>query len=217
MFLNSKASKLECPQNLHTIGGIFIYISTLLTQMKKLPFENHPCLETERLILRRINNEKDVANFFKLRSNRESMAHIPRPVAQTEQEIIDLINSGNEQYEKGEMMSLAMVLKETDEFIGAIGFYRINWDAHRTEIGYILDSDYSGMGYMHEACKALIKFAFEEVNFHSLEAVINSDNFASIKVVEKLGFVREAYFKENTVRNGEFIDTVIYSMLNPNH
>ena len=70
---------------------------------------------------------------------------------------------------------------------------------------------------MHEACEALIKFAFEDVGFHSLEAVINADNYGSIKVVEKLGFVREAYFKENAVRKGKFIDTVVYSLLNPNH
>jgi ribosomal-protein-alanine N-acetyltransferase len=185
--------------------------------MNKLPFEKFPHIETERLILRKIDNVKDVANFFKVRSNSNTMYHIPRPPAQFEQDVIDLINSGNEQYEKGEMMSLAIALKDTDEFIGAIGFYRIKWEDHRTEIGYILNPDYSGKGYMHEACKALIKFAFEEIGFHSLEAVINADNFASINVVEKLGFVREAYFKENTLRNGEFIDTVIYSLLNPSH
>lgn len=184
--------------------------------MKKLPFENFPYIETERLILRKIDNKKDVANFFIIRSNPNTMSHIPRPVAQSEQDVIDLINFGNEHYEKGEMMNLAICLKENDEFIGAIGLYRINWDNHRSEIGYIINPDYSGKGYMHEACKALVKFAFEEVDFHTLEAVINADNIPSIKVVEKLGFVREAYFKENSVRAGKFIDTVIYSLINPN-
>lgn len=185
--------------------------------MNKIPFELYPNLITERLVLRKIDNIKDVADFYAIRSNEESMFHIPRPVATSEQDVIDLINLGNEQYEKSEMMNLAITLKESDKFIGAIGFYRINWDAHRTEIGYILNSDYTGNGYIHEACEALIKFAFEEIGFHSLEAVINADNYASIKVVEKLGFIREAYFKENAVRKGKFIDTVVYSLINPNH
>ncbi len=185
--------------------------------MKKLPFDIFPYIETERLILRKIDNIKDVTNFFIIRSDVNTMYHIPRPPAQTEKDVIDLINSGYDRYEKGEMMSLAICLKENEVFIGSIGLYRINWDAHRSEIGYILDSKYSGKGYMHEACEALIKFAFEEVDFHSLEAVINADNTASIKVVEKLGFIREAYFKENSVRYGKFIDTVIYSLINPNH
>lgn len=182
--------------------------------MKKLPFENFPYIETDRLILRKIDNQKDVTNFFVIRSNSNTMFHIPRQPAQTEQDVIDLINSGNDLYEKGEMMSLAICLKENDVFIGAIGLYRINWDAHRSEIGYVINPAYSGKGYIHEACKALVKFAFEEIGFHSLEAVINSDNTPSIKVVEKLGFVREAYFKENAMRAGKFIDTVIYSLLN---
>lgn len=185
--------------------------------MKKLPFESFPYIETERLILRKIDNQKDVTNFFVIRSNSNTMFHIPRQPARTEQDVIDLINSGNDLYEKGEMMNLAICLKDNDEFIGALGLYRINWDAHRSEIGYILNPVYSGKGYMNEACKALIKFAFEEVDFHSLEAVINADNIPSIKVVEKLGFEREAYLKENAVRAGKFIDTAIYSLINPNH
>ncbi len=181
--------------------------------MNKLPFNTFPYLETERLVLRKIDKEKDLADFFVLRSDAEVMKYIPRTVATEHQEVVDLINAGNEGYERGEMLSLAMALKETDTFIGVVGFYRINWDNHRTEIGYILNPLHSGKGYVHEACNALIKFAFEEVGFHSLEAVIHPDNLKSIHVVEKLGFVKEAHFKENEVFNNEFIDTLVYSLL----
>lgn len=184
--------------------------------MNKLPFENFPFLETERLILRKVDNVKDIADFFLLRSNASVMRYIPRPLAANEQDVIDLVNQGNEQYERGEMMNMAIALKDTNQFIGSVGFYRINWDAHRTEIGYILNPSYSGKGYVHEACTELVRFAFEEVGFHSLEAVIHPYNTASIKVVEKLGFVKEAHFKENEWFNGEFTDTFVYSLLNPN-
>lgn len=181
--------------------------------MNKLPFTTYPYLETERLVLRKIDKDKDLADFFVLRSNAEVMKYIPRPVATEHQEVVDLINTGNEGYERGEMLSLAIALKETDTFIGVVGFYRINWDNHRTEIGYILNPLYRGKGYVHEACSALIKFAFEEVGFHSLEAVIHPDNIKSINLIEKLGFVKEAHFKENEVFNNEFIDTLVYSLL----
>ena len=181
--------------------------------MNKLPFKTFPYLETERLVLRKIDKEKDLADFFVLRSDAEVMKYIPRKVATDPQEVVDLINAGNDGYERGEMLSLAIALKETDTFIGVVGFYRINWDNHRTEIGYILNPLHSGKGYVHEACNALIKFAFEEVGFHSLEAVIHPENIRSIQVVEKLGFVKEAHFKENEVFNNEFIDTLVYSLL----
>jgi [ribosomal protein S5]-alanine N-acetyltransferase len=182
--------------------------------MKRLPFESFPRLETERLILRKIDIDKDIVDFFVLRSDPEVMKYIPRKVATEHQEVIDLINAGNEGYERGEMMNLAMILKESKQFIGAVGLYRINWDNHRSEIGYILNPLHSGKGYVQEACTALIKFAFEEVGFHSLEAVIHPDNHKSIHVVEKLDFVKEAHFKENEVFNNEFLDTLVYSLLN---
>lgn len=185
--------------------------------MNKLPFTTYPYLETERLVLRKIDKEKDLADFFVLRSDAKVMKYIPRPVATDPQEVVDLINAGNEGYERGEMLSLAISLKETDTFIGVVGFYRINWENHRTEIGYILNPLHSGKGYVHEACSALINFAFEEIGFHSLEAVIHPDNIKSIHVVEKLGFVKEAHFKENELFNNEFIDTLVYSLLNTLH
>ena len=181
--------------------------------MKRLPFENFPCLETERLVLRKIDVDKDLVDFFVIRSDSELMKYIPRKVVTEYQEVIDLINEGNEGYERGEMMNLAITLKETNQFIGTLGLYRINWDNHRSEIGYILNPLHTGKGYVQEACSALLKFSFEEVGFHSLEAVIHPDNIKSIQVVEKLGFVKEAHFKENQMFNNEFIDNLVYSLL----
>jgi ribosomal-protein-alanine N-acetyltransferase len=183
--------------------------------MKKLPFTEYPKLETERLVLRKIDEEKDLLDFFTIRSNPETMRHIPRPVAKDPSEVLSLIKEGNDAYERGDMLSLAMALKDSNKFIGVVGFYRIDWDNHRTEIGYILNQEYSGKGYMHEACTALIQFAFEEVGFHSLEAIIEADNLNSMKVIEKLGFTREAYFKEKGFSKNKYIDLTVYSLINP--
>ena len=108
------------------------------------PLDKFPELITERLILRQISND-DVAGFFKLRSDPEVMRYIPRPLSKTEQEIIDFFNVGEELYEKGEMINFAIALKQTNKFIGSIGFYRTKWHANRTEVGYILDPDIKGM------------------------------------------------------------------------
>lgn len=180
--------------------------------MNKFPFESFPRLETQRLILREVR-DNDVADFFLLRSNPSIMQFIPRPVAKTEQDVLDLIQAGRDGYEKSEMMTLAMALKDTDRFIGAVGFYRVNWDWQRTEVGYILNPEYRGKGYVHEAMVALLDYAFDEIGFHSLEAVIDPRNQASINVVEKLGFVKEGHIKEREFWNGEYLDTLIYSLI----
>ena len=185
--------------------------------MIKLPLLEHPLLYTDRLVLRKIDENIDLLDFYSIRSNEDAMRYIPRPVATDPSEVLALINEGNAGYERGEMLSLAIALRESNKFIGVVGFYRIDWDNHRTEIGYILDPAYSGMGYMHEACTALIHFAFTEIDFHSLEAIVEAENHKSINVLEKLGFTREAYFKEKGFSNGKYIDLLVYSLLNPNH
>jgi ribosomal-protein-alanine N-acetyltransferase len=52
------------------------------------------------------------------------------------------------------------------------------------------------------------------MKLNSLEAIIDPDNHASAKVLEKNGFVKEAHLKEYEFYEGRFLDTVIYSILN---
>jgi ribosomal-protein-alanine N-acetyltransferase len=60
-----------------------------------------------------------------------------------------------------------------------------------------------------------LKYGFNTVGLHSIEANIAPENIASARLLEKAGFVREAYFRENLFFNGRFLDTVIYSILAP--
>jgi ribosomal-protein-alanine N-acetyltransferase len=46
---------------------------------------------------------------------------------------------------------------------------------------------------------------------HSIEATVNPGNLASIKLLERCGFVREAYYREKYYNKGKFIDSAIYS------
>jgi len=59
----------------------------------------------------------------------------------------------------------------------------------------------------------VMKYGFNEMNLHSMEAVIDPRNSASERVLIKNGFVKEGHFKENEFFNGEFLDSVIYSKI----
>lgn len=179
----------------------------------KFPFTEFPVLLTQRLRLREVRHS-DVSDFFLIRSNAENMRFIPRPLAKTEQDIIDFLKVGEEVYQKGEMINFAIALKDSDKFIGSIGFYRTKWHADRTELGYILSPEHRGKGYIHEAVMEMIRFAFEDIGFHSLEAIIDPRNTASINVVEKAGFIKEGHITANDYWNGEYLDTLIYSLIN---
>lgn len=85
---------------------------------------------------------------------------------------------------------------------------------YRAEIGYMLLPEYHRKGIASEAVKEVVKYGFDVMKLHSIEAVLDPENHGSAKVLEKNGFVKEAHFKENGFFEGRFLDTVIYSILN---
>jgi len=105
-------------------------------------------------------------------------------------------------------------LKEDSKLIGTIGFWRMDKANYRAEIGYMLMPEMQGKGLMHEAISTSIRYGFEEMKLHSIEANVNPANLLSKKILEKNGFVQEAYFKENYYYNGRFLDSSIYSLVN---
>ena len=174
------------------------------------PFHN---LETERLYLRRVVKE-DVNEIFALRSDQEVMKYIPRPLLKTEEEALAHIAMIDEKIDSNEGINWAITLKGNPKLIGIIGHYRIRPEHFRAEIGYMLLAEYQGKGIISEAIKEVVNYGFEVMKLHSIEAIIDPENFASEKVLQKNGFVKEAHLKENEFYDGRFLDTVIYSILN---
>lgn len=107
----------------------------------------------------------------------------------------------------------AITQKEDSKLIGTICFWNIIKEHYRAEIGYSLLYDFQGKGIMQEAMSAVIKYGFEKMNLHSIEANVNPANESSIKLLERNDFIKEAYFKENYFYDGKFLDTAIYSLL----
>lgn len=181
--------------------------------MLQLNFEPFPNLETERLFLRRVANT-DVKEILELRSNAETMEHIPRPLLKTEEDALEHIAMIDAKIENQEGINWAITLKGSPKLIGIIGHYRISPENYRAEVGYMLLPQFHGKGIIPEAIKEVVKYGFKEMKLHSIEAIIDPDNLASEKVLQKSGFIKEAHLKENTFYEGRFLDTVIYSLLN---
>lgn len=180
--------------------------------MNSLNFVPFPILESERLSFRKLKNE-DAPEILKLRSNPETMKFIPRPLLVDIDGALAHIKLINDKIEENIDINWAVTEKNNPKCIGIIGFFRTQPEHFRTELGYMILPEYSGKGYVTEAVKTLLNFAFNELQFHSIEAVIDSRNNASERVLIKNGFTKEAHFKENFYYNNEFTDTVIYSLL----
>lgn len=181
--------------------------------MLEINFTPFPNLETDRLFLRPVVKE-DVNEIFALRSNKETMKYVPRPLAKTNEDALVHIAMIESKIETNEGINWAITLKDNPKLIGIIGHYRIKPEHFRAEIGYMLLPEYHGKGIIKEAIKETVKYGFEIMKLHSIEAIIDPDNFASERVLQKSGFIKEAHLKENEYYDGRFLDTVIYSILN---
>ena len=183
--------------------------------MLTVNFNPFPVLETERLRLRQIT-EEDKHEIFALRSDKDIMQYVPRPLMKTMDEAVAHIQMITENIEKQEFINWGMALKSTNKVIGVIGFYRMQKENYRAEVGYMLHTDFHKKGMMKEAIDVVIAYGFTQMKLHSIEAVIDPRNMASENVLVRSGFVKEAHFKENFLHQGEFLDSMHYSLLGKN-
>jgi RimJ/RimL family protein N-acetyltransferase len=176
-------------------------------------FSPFPEIQTERLLLRRMNPD-DAEEILYLRSNDDVMKYIDRERTKTINDAKFFLEKidGSIESNNGIMWGIALKGKPA-KLIGNIGYWRLIKEHYRAEIGYMLHPSFWKKGIMKEALLRVIDFGFDEMNLHSIEANINPGNEASAMLLESTGFVREAYFKEDFFFDGEFRDTIIYSRL----
>lgn len=185
--------------------------------MLTINFVKFPILETERLILRE-HNLSDADALFAMRTNEDVMKYIDRERPKDLIEIKTFITTFNEGFENGDNLAWVIASKENPtQMIGSIGYWRTDYANHRAEIGYMLHPDYWRKGIISEALQSTINFGFKEMNLHTIKANINTGNNASRQMLLKHGFVKEALFKEDYYFQGQFLDSEIYGLLNPNH
>ena len=143
------------------------------------------------------------------------MKLLDRPMTQTVEEAAQLIEKTFESQKQSTAIMWAMTLKNDPTMIGCICFVRIEAEHSRTEVGYLLHPEFHRQGLMSEALAQVIKFGFEELDFHKIMASTNSLNEASIGLLEKHEFTREAFYRQHFFWNGRFIDTVEMARYSP--
>ena len=167
-------------------------------------------IETERLLLRPFA-VKDYDDLFEFLSQRRDDIYEGYPG----------INYENGQkhlkYRLGSNEFYAMESKDTHKVIGNIYFGERDFEARET--GYIVNKNYQRQGYATEAIKAVVKEGFLN-GVHRIYAECDPNNECSWRLLESLGFAREAFFKQNVFFRKDdkdqpiWQDTYVYSLLN---
>lgn len=171
-----------------------------------------PRLETERLLLRkvRLNDAEDLFAY----------AHMPRVsryvMWEQHRSILDsvaYIKAMIRRSDQGEVVEWAIEDRTSGRMIGTCGYVTYDTEHDKAEIGYALSPAYWGTGLMQEALEALLAFSFEEQRLARLEARCMPSNFASIKLLSRLGFVHEGTQRAALKIKGQREDIALYGLL----
>ena len=100
------------------------------------------------------------------------------------------------------------------EAVGGVGIVPLT-DVERlsAEVGYWLGEDYWGRGITSEAVALLVDYVFRETGIIRLFASVYEYNPASMKVLEKVGFTRQAILRDAAIKNGRVIDMYYYDLI----
>jgi len=170
-----------------------------------------PTLTTTRLRLRPFA-QTDTDAVFALQSNARVLRYWDEPPWKERAQAERFITVCGQIEQDGTGARLAIVRAADNVFIGWCGF-RWNPDYRSARMGYCLDEAAWGKGFATEAAEALLRWAFDALDLNRVQAETDTRNTASSRVLEKLGFIREGWLREDCIVDGEVSDSWVYGLL----
>jgi ribosomal-protein-alanine N-acetyltransferase len=159
-------------------------------------------LETDRLVLRELQMS-DASAFFVMDNNPKVHEYLWNKPTQKIEETIEIIASVRKQYLENGIGRFAIILKDTEEFIGWSGIKfnteKVNEKVNFYDIGYRLEERFWGKGYASEASMAWLQYGFETMNIKKMEAAAHAENSASNRILQKMGMQQTNQYLEDKV------------------
>ncbi len=172
-------------------------------------------LQTQRLIIRD-HKTSDLESHHKLMSDDKIMYHIQdiqtNSIEESEKNLQDAIN---EIENPNRTMYFLRIESKQGEHIGEIGYTVTDFTpmGKLVHLGYFIYPQYWGKGYVTEALKELMEFAFMNNNVFRITTGCFKENIGSEKVMIKCGMVKEGEYKKIQWHDGEMKDRVSYRIL----
>lgn len=171
-------------------------------------------IETERLILRHFR-ESDVPAFYAYRKDPDVARYQgwePENITEeaARERVADMGSAPG--VAQSAWFQVAVAEKASQTLIGDIGL-RLQMDVRQAIIGYTFASSAQGKGYATEAVSRLLDYLFDDIGVHRVMADALAANGASIRLMERLGFRHEGYFREAEWFEEEWADMVVYATL----
>jgi len=177
------------------------------------PVERFPSLTTSRLTLREIV-PTDAASLLAIHGDREAMRWFGNDPITSLPEAEQLVKTFA-YWRKPPVLGTRWAIERDQDhrFIGTCGLFRWNRNWKSCTLGYELARDTWGGGLMTEALQAALAWGFESMALNRIEAQVHPENAASLKLLERFGFVKEGLQRQAGFWGGEHRDLLQLSLL----
>jgi RimJ/RimL family protein N-acetyltransferase len=170
-----------------------------------------PVIRSDRLDLREFGvDDVGLASEVAAAGEREAL---PPGVPVSGDELAEWFANGMHLVGRGDAVHLMMLDRATGRMVGSISVFHADWEIRSAEIGYGVRSDARGQGYATEALAAVARWALTEGGIQRAWLTTNTDNAASARVAEKVGFRREGTLRRAGREDDGLHDLAIYSLL----
>ena len=117
------------------------------------------------------------------------------------------------QRQAGTYACFAVTVDSTDTAIGIFQLRELEPGFGTAEWGFAIGSAYWGSGVFQEGAELMVKFAFEVVGVHRLEARAAVKNGRGNGALRKIGAVQEGLLRKSFLKDGEYLDQALWTIL----
>ena len=171
-----------------------------------------PTIDGNRVRLRQLS-VPDLDDLHRVFSDATAMRYWSRPAFVDPAETRDYLAAIDAGRERGDLLQWGIEHVGQARIIGTTTLFHIDREQRRAELGYILQSSHWGQGLANEALTCLLLHAREQMGMRRIDADVDPRNAASLRCIERLGFVREGFARERWVVSGEVQDSVLLGLL----
>jgi len=172
-------------------------------------------LLTERLLIRLVE-PRDLPALLAVNGDPQVTRHLPYATWAALADAMAWYERMLKLMEGGTALQFVLVRRSDGLPVGTALIFHHDEGSRRAELGYVLGAAHWGQGLMREAAKALVAAAFGPMGLRRLEAEVNPQNSASVKLLESVGFRREGLLRQRWVsakNGGTPYDVAIYGLL----
>ncbi len=106
---------------------------------------------------------------------------------------------------------------DSDALVGGLDLRNVDRTHRCASLGYCLGPRWWNKGYATEAARLILDVAFERMKLHRIYTLVFARNPASVRVLEKNGFIREGRWREALVHRGRREDLLQFALLQPDY